>query len=184
MWVVIFNNILAIKETKIFSCFLLIEGGGVTINTTFVTVKLLKMFRIRMLVICFMNVCSQISRKICGNKMPTGCNRCFYCISYCLLNMFRAPLGPSSGDLEYYTGGCCLWCLVLWFSSCRYGVELRVMCPVCPKHAEQAISSAIKIICCIQLACYFHILTTMHGQNHIKFTKNSSKFRQKRWSIN
>ena len=21
--------------------------------------------------------------------------------------------------------------LVLWFSSCRYGVELRVMCPVC-----------------------------------------------------
>jgi hypothetical protein len=21
--------------------------------------------------------------------------------------------------------------LVFWFSSCRYGVELRVMCPVC-----------------------------------------------------
>ena len=55
----------------------------------------------------------------------------FYCISYCLLNMFRAPLCPSSGDREYYTGGCCLWYLVLWFSSCRYGVELRVMCPVC-----------------------------------------------------
>jgi len=27
--------------------------------------------------------------------------------------------------------GCCLWCLVLWFSSCWSGVELRVMCPVC-----------------------------------------------------
>ena len=27
--------------------------------------------------------------------------------------------------------GCCLWCFVLWFSSCWSGVELRVMCPVC-----------------------------------------------------
>ena len=54
----------------------------------------------------------------------------FYCRSYCLLNMFRAPLCPSSGAREYYTSGCCLSCLVLWFSSCRYGVELRVVCPV------------------------------------------------------
>jgi len=27
--------------------------------------------------------------------------------------------------------GCCLWYMVLWFSSCCSGVELRVMCPVC-----------------------------------------------------
>ena len=40
---------------------------------------------------------------ICGNKMPTRCNRCFYCRSYCLLNMFRASLCPSSGAQEYYT---------------------------------------------------------------------------------
>jgi len=40
---------------------------------------------------------------ICGNKIPTGCNRGFYCRSYCLLNMFRAPLCPSSGAQEYYT---------------------------------------------------------------------------------
>ena len=26
---------------------------------------------------------------------------------------------------------CCLWYIVLWFSSCWFGVELRVMCPVC-----------------------------------------------------
>ena len=45
--------------------------------------------------------------------------------------MFQAPLCPSSGAQEYYTGGCRLWCLVLWFSSRRSGVELRVMCPVC-----------------------------------------------------
>ena len=59
--------------------------------------------------------------------MPTRCNRWIYF----LLNMFRAPLCPSSGAREYYTGGCCLSYLVLWISSCRYGVELRVMCPVC-----------------------------------------------------
>ena len=36
-------------------------------------------------------------------KMPTRCNRGFYCRSYCLLNMFRAALCPSSGAQEYYT---------------------------------------------------------------------------------
>ena len=49
---------------------------------------------------------------------------------YCMLNMFRAILCPSSGAREYYTDGRCLWYLVLWFSGCRYGVELKVMCPV------------------------------------------------------
>ena len=29
----------------------------------------------------------------------------FYCRSYCLRNMFRAPLCPSSGAREYYTSG-------------------------------------------------------------------------------
>jgi hypothetical protein len=29
----------------------------------------------------------------------------FYCRSYCLLNKFRAPLCPSSGVREDYTGG-------------------------------------------------------------------------------
>ena len=43
------------------------------------------------------------SSLICGNKMPTRWNRGFYCRSYCLLNMFRAPLCPSSGAEEYYT---------------------------------------------------------------------------------
>jgi hypothetical protein len=70
------------------------------------------------------------SSLICGNKMPTRCNRCFYYRSYCLLNMFRALLCPSSGAREYYS-----WLPPVvfgaWFSSCRYGVELRVVCPVC-----------------------------------------------------
>jgi len=47
-----------------------------------------------------------------------------HCKTYCSLSMFREPLCPSSGALEYYTGGCCLWCLVLWFTGCWSGVEL------------------------------------------------------------
>jgi len=43
------------------------------------------------------------SSLISGNKMPTRCNRGFYCRSYCLLNMFQSPLCPSSGAQEYYT---------------------------------------------------------------------------------
>ena len=43
------------------------------------------------------------SSLICGNKMPNRSKRGFYCRSYCLLNMFRAPLCPSSGTQEYYT---------------------------------------------------------------------------------
>ena len=39
----------------------------------------------------------------------------FYCRSYCLLNMFRAPLCPYSGAREYYTSDCCLSYLVLGF---------------------------------------------------------------------
>ena len=54
-----------------------------------------------------------------------------YCRFYCMLNMFQAILCPSSGAREYYTDGRCLWYLVFWFSDCRYGVELEVMCPVC-----------------------------------------------------
>ena len=36
-----------------------------------------------------------------------------YCRFYCMLNMFRAILCPSSGAREYYTDGRCLWYLVL-----------------------------------------------------------------------
>ena len=68
---------------------------------------------------------------LCGNKMLTRCNRGFYCRSYCLLNIFRAPLCPSSGAQRVLYSGCCLWYFVLWFSSCWSGVELTVMCPVC-----------------------------------------------------
>jgi len=94
---------------------------------------------------CVQNDC------VFGNKMPTRCNRGFYCRSYCLLNMFRASLCPSSGAQEYYTVVAACGILCCGFSSSWSGVELRVMRPVCR-----------------MLAFYFHILTTMHGQNQIK----------------
>jgi hypothetical protein len=54
----------------------------------------------------------------------------FYCRSYCLLNMFRAPLCPSSGAREYYTFGCRLWSLVLGFQVVGM-VWSWGLCPVC-----------------------------------------------------
>jgi len=52
------------------------------------------------------------SSLIRGNKMPTRCNRGFYCRSYLLLNMFRTPLCPLSGAQEYYkvVAACGIWC--------------------------------------------------------------------------
>ena len=38
-----------------------------------------------------------------------------YCGFYCMLNMFRAILCPSSEAREYYTDGRCLWYLVFGF---------------------------------------------------------------------
>jgi len=77
--------------------------------------------------------------------MPTRCNRGFYWRSYCFLNMFRAPVCPSSGAQKYYTvvaacgisccgfqvaglvrswglcvlfAGCCNWGLCVLFAGC------------------------------------------------------------------
>ena len=80
------------------------------------------------------------SSLIFGNKMPTRCNRGFYCRSYCLLNMFRAPLCPSPGAQEYYTVvaacgiSCCgfqaaglvrSWGLCVQFAGCCSTLQTR-----------------------------------------------------------
>ena len=77
--------------------------------------------------------------------MPTRCNRGFYCRSYCLLNMFGAPLCPSSGAQEYFTGGCCIILLSAWWWA-----------QWCPKHVEQTIRSAIKT----SVASSWHFIST------------------------
>ena len=114
------------------------------------------------------------SSLICGNKMPTRCNRGFYRRSYCLLNMFWGNTIPIIRSSRVSYSGCCLCYFLLWVSSCWSGVELRVMCPVCrmlvwyswapgdgnsgsPKHVEQAIRSAIKT----SVASSWHFISTL-----------------------
>ena len=64
---------------------------------------------------------------ICGNKMQQR-----FLLQFLLLAQHVSgttmPIIRSSRVLY---SGCCLWHLVLWFSSCWSGVELRVMCPAC-----------------------------------------------------
>ena len=79
----------------------------------------------------------QNKHKICGNKMPTRCNRCFYCRSYCFLNMFQAPLCPSSRAREYYTVGCFLWYLVFCVSGLRVPARKPDTQPSAPHHTDK-----------------------------------------------
>ena len=116
----------------------------------------------------------KICREICGNKMPTRCNRGFYFRSYCLLNIFRAPLCPSSGAQEYYTvvaacgisccgfqvvGLVCSWGLCVRFAGCcstkyhrqqpRYNtLELPMMGIVVPETCRASNKICNKNLCC------------------------------------
>ena len=89
--------------------------------------------------------------------MPTRWNRWF------LLQILLLAQHVSGTIMPIIRRSRVLWKWMLpvvfgaWFSSCRYDVELRVVCPVCRQ----------------QPAFYFHILTTMHGQKHIKFMHTS-----------
>ena len=49
-------------------------------------------------------------------------------------------------------------------------LELLMMGIVVPEICRASNKICNKNPCCIWLAFYFHILTTMHGQNHIKFS--------------
>jgi len=110
------------------------------------------------------------SSLICGSKMPTRCNRGFYCRSCCLLNMFRAALCPSSGAQEYYTefAPCGIWCcgfqvvgLVWSWGLC---VRFAGCCSILqtghttlsPKHFKQAVRFAIKT----SVASSWHFIST------------------------
>ena len=102
--------------------------------------------------------------------MPTRCNRGFYWRSYCLLNMFRASLCPSSGAQEYYTvvAVCCILCCGFQVAGLVWSWGLCVRFAGCcsilqtghitrwPKHVEQAIRSAIKN----SVASSWHFIST------------------------
>jgi hypothetical protein len=58
-------------------------------------------------------------------------------------------------------------------TNCINTLELLMMgIMVPPKHVEQAVRSAIKTSVASSWHFYFHILTTMHGQNHFIFMMN------------
>jgi len=67
-----------------------------------------------------------------GDKRPTRCNRLvFYCKTYCSLNMFRAPLCPSSGAQELYRWllpvllGALVYRSLVWCGAVGYVSGLR-----------------------------------------------------------
>ena len=63
--------------------------------------------------------------------MATRCNRGFLLQILLLAQLVSGTTRPIIRSSRVLYCGCCLWYLVLWFSSCWSGVELRVMCPVC-----------------------------------------------------
>jgi len=84
-------------------------------------------------------------------NMKPRCNRGFYCRSYCLFNMFRTPLCPSSGAQEYYTLvaacgiSCCgfqvavlvwSWGLCVRFVGCCF-TGCFVACILATKHSHR-----------------------------------------------
>ena len=98
---------------------------------------------------------AKIIKIICGNKMPTRCNRGFYCRSYCLLNMFRAPLTLSSTpdqQLKNHSTKC-------HRQQPLYNtLELLMMAIVVPETCWASNKICNKNLCCIWLAFYFHIV--------------------------
>ena len=89
----------------------------------------------------------------------------FYCRSYCLFNMFRAPLCPSSGSgtiMPIIRSSRVLYKQLLPVVFGALVFKLSVRCGAEGyvsglRAAAAAVRSAIKIICCIQLAFYSHI---------------------------
>ena len=126
------------------------------------------------------------SSLICGNKMPTRCNRGFHCRSYCLLNSFRAPLCPPSGAQEYYTVivACGIWCR----SYCLLNMFRAPLYPSSGAQEYYTVVDACGISCCdfqvaglvwswglcVRFAGYCSILQTGHIRSAIKTSVASS----------
>jgi hypothetical protein len=65
-------------------------------------------------------------------------------------------------------------------------LEFLIMGIVVPETCWASSKTCNKNLCCIYLAFYFHILTTMHGQNHIKFNllfRCIFKYHKESWNI-
>ena len=103
---------------------------------------------------------------VCGNKMPTRCNRGFYCRSYCLLNMFRASVCPSSGAQEYYTvvAACGILCCknvkIIFYFFCGIWV-LSLKCRVLSKFVTRCVECCWGCVwVCVIVASSWHFIST------------------------
>ena len=126
---------------------------------------------------CWSGVELRVMCPVCRmlQHLATRCNRGVYCISYCLLNMFRAPLCPSSGAQEYYTvvAACGISCcgfqvagLVWSFALC---VRFAGCCSRTVLHAVSFINyfiliSTSKLNCYTRRNCRLWTLSVRSGQ--------------------
>jgi hypothetical protein len=87
-----------------------------------------------------------VSSLICGNKVPTRYKRCF------LMQLLLLAQHVSGTIMHIIRNSRVLYSWLppvvfgAWFSSCRYGVELRVVCPVCGLLKQQPIIRSSRIL--------------------------------------
>ena len=114
--------------------------------------------------------------------------RGFYCSSYCLLNMFRAPLCPSSGAQEYYIVvaacgiTCCgfqvaglvwSWGLCVRFAGCCLEVFIAdlIACSTCFGHQyarRQELKSIIqRLLPVVFRAAVFKLLVWCGAEGYV-----------------
>jgi hypothetical protein len=87
---------------------------------------------------------------ICGNKMPTRCNRCFLLQILLLAQHVSGTIIPIIRSSRVLYSWLPSVVVGAWFSSYRYGVELRVVCPVC------GLRAASKTVGICLLSVYAH----------------------------
>ena len=78
-----------------------------------------------------LNLAGLISILICGNKNANLMQQRFLLQILLFAQHVSGTAMPIIRSSRVLYSGYCLWYFVLWFSSCWYGEELRVMCPVC-----------------------------------------------------
>jgi hypothetical protein len=95
-------------------------------------------------------------------KCQLDATEVFYCRSYCLLNMFRASLCPSSGAKEYYT---VVAAYGIWLDATKVFIADLIACSTCFGHHyahHQELKSIIQRLLPVRFAGCCSILQTGH----------------------
>jgi hypothetical protein len=85
--------------------------------------------------------------------MPTRCNRCVLLQILLLAQHVSGTIMPIIRSSRVLYSWLPPVISGVWFSSCRYGVELRVVCPVCGQPARSAIKKT-------SVASSWHFIST------------------------